>query len=192
MAKDHSRGFTLIELMVTLAILSILAMVAAPNFGDIKRNSELTSIANSYLAALNTARFEGMKRNTNALIVPANGDTNWGQGWMIFVDMDMNNKYNAGDILIQKFDAPPNYIGITPSSGGTAAETPLSYILYDGSGFAKTSSGGFGANTVQFARTDVASTQYSQIRRVKISASGRVRICTPTSDADSTCSAVRD
>jgi type IV fimbrial biogenesis protein FimT len=183
-----AQGFTLIELMVTLAILAVLMAVAAPSFSDIRKNSELGGVANNFLAALNTARAEGMKRNMNTMVTPVNGDNDWSKGWLVFVDVDRDQVYSSGDLLITQADAPLPYIAITAASGGTAGET-VSYLLFDGSGFAKTKSGGFGANTVAIARNDVASTQYSQIRRVKVAKTGRVRVCTPKTGTDTACSA---
>ena len=145
-------------------------------------------MANNFLAALNTARAEGMKRNMNTMVTPVNGDNDWSKGWLVFVDVDRDQVYSSGDLLITQADAPLPYIAITAASGGTAGET-VSYLLFDGSGFAKTKSGGFGANTVAIARNDVASTQYSQIRRVKVAKTGRVRVCTPKTGTDTACSA---
>ena len=122
------------------------------------------------------------------MVTPVNGDNDWSKGWLVFVDVDRDQVYSSGDLLITQADAPLPYIAITAASGGTAGET-VSYLLFDGSGFAKTKSGGFGANTVAIARNDVASTQYSQIRRVKVAKTGRVRVCTPKTGTDTACSA---
>lgn len=181
------RGFTLIELLITLVILSVLIVVAVPSFSNIRKNSELSSTANNFMSALNTARAEGMKRNLHALVTPVDGDNNWGKGWIVFVDVDRNGAYSTGDLLILQTEGPPPYISVSAGSGsGTAAENP-SYLLFDGSGFSKTTSGGFGANTVQISRNDVASTDYRQIRRIKVAKTGRARVCTPQSASDSAC-----
>lgn len=177
--------------MVTLALAAVLLTVAVPSFLAYQRNSELTSTANNFIAALNAARTEAMKRNLNAMVIPSNKDTDWSKGWTVFVDVDRNNTFDSGtDIVIFQQDAPLTYISL--SGVGTAAESPLSYIMYDASGFSKTNTGGFGASTVQISRNDASATDFAQIRRIKISSVGRVRVCTPKSATDASCSATND
>lgn len=185
--RVHASGFTLIELMVTLALAAILMTVAVPSFVTYQRNSELSSFANSLLASVNAARGEAMKRGMNAMVVPAVG-TNWDGGWVVFVDVDRDQAYDATkDITIFPSDAKPSYITIS-GNGTTAGTTP--YVMYDASGYSKTTSGGFGASTFEIARNDVTGTaQLVQIRRLKIASTGRARICTPTSSTDPNCSA---
>jgi type IV fimbrial biogenesis protein FimT len=183
-----SRGFTLIELMVTVSIAAILMMVAVPSMTTFMRNSQLTSFSNTLLAAINAARGEAMKRGRYAMVVPAD-NANWSSGWIVFVDTyplaAPNKSYDAGhDVLIISHEASPSYITI--SANGAAAESPP-YIMFDASGYAKTKAGGFGALTFEVSRNDVANTD--QIRRLKIASTGRARICTPSSTTDTTCSA---
>lgn len=61
LASAALRGFTLIELMVTLAVVVVLLRVCVPGFVSMQRNSELTSAANGLLASINAARTEAMK-----------------------------------------------------------------------------------------------------------------------------------
>ncbi|WP_210545692.1 GspH/FimT family pseudopilin [Rhodoferax sp. PAMC 29310] len=185
--RSHIKGFTLIELMVTLALAAILMMVAVPSFTAYQRNSELTSFANTLLASVNAARGEAMKRGMNAMVVPAVG-TDWDGGWVVFVDVNRNQAYDAAqDIAIFSGDAKPSYFTIS-GNGTTSGTAP--YVMYDASGYSKTTSGGFGASTFEIKRNDVSGTaQWAEIRRLKIASTGRARICTPKNSTDSECSA---
>ncbi|MES2878897.1 MAG: GspH/FimT family pseudopilin [Pseudomonadota bacterium] len=184
--KNNCNGFTLIELMVTIALVAILLAVAAPSLSTFQRNAELTSFSNSMLAGINAARGEAMKRGRYALVVPTDG-TNWGSGWLVFVDVDRSQTYTAAnDITILTKEASPSYLTITPKSGTSAADSPP-YIMFDASGYSKTKSGSFGALTFTIARNDIATSDYSQTRRISISSGGRVKICKPISASDLNC-----
>jgi type IV fimbrial biogenesis protein FimT len=188
----RSSGFTLIELMVTLVLAVVLMSIAVPSFVSYRRNSELTGVTNNFVAALNASRTEAMKRNLNAMVVPSNLDGDWKKGWIVFVDMNRNNTFDSGtDIVIYNQEPPEAHINIVGT--GTAAASPLSYVMYDASGFSKDfSTGNFAALSLNISRNDVAATAFSQVRRIKIARTGRVRVCTPKAATDTTCSSSDD
>lgn len=66
-----SRGFTLIELMVTLAILIMLMAVAVPGMLDLIRDARLSAQTDLLVSSLNTARLEAIKRRSNMTLCPA-------------------------------------------------------------------------------------------------------------------------
>lgn len=61
--SGHKRGFTLVELMITLAVAVVLIMIAVPSFKSITLSSKLTTTANDMVGALSTARMEAIKLN---------------------------------------------------------------------------------------------------------------------------------
>ena len=177
------RGFTLIELMVTIFILAILMTVAAPSFREYQRNSELTSLTNALLAAVNSARGEAMKYSAYAMVVPGTGD-DWNTGWRVFVDKHMNKTYDANqDVLLLEQAAPPNYISIADTGSATGSSPS---IIFNASGYAGVGST-FSNVTINIQRNDVTGPRYT--RRLKISKSGRARVCRPINDSDTNCSA---
>jgi type IV fimbrial biogenesis protein FimT len=74
---ERYRGFTLLELMVTLAVLAILITVGIPAFGDMVQNNRVTAQTNELVSALNTARSEAVKRGRNVQVVVAAEDNGW-------------------------------------------------------------------------------------------------------------------
>ena len=187
MRPQAPRGFTLIELMVTLAIVVVLALVAVPSLVTFKRNAELTSATNTLLAAINAARGEAMKRGMYAMVVPADG-ANWNNGVIVFVDKDQSRTYNAAtDVTVLVQPALPSYLALSGSGTVTSAEASP-YLMYDPSGFIKSYTAGAANQTFTLTRTDLAGSDlYAQTRRIIIARTGRTRTCRPSSAADPTC-----
>ncbi len=92
LALQAPKGFTLTEMMIALAIAGILALLAVPSFLETVRNSRLTAQTDEFLAALNLARSEALKRGVRvSLCKSADGSAcatagGWEQGWISFVD----------------------------------------------------------------------------------------------------------
>src|SRR5690606_18361522 len=87
-----SRGFTIIELMVVVAIAAILAAVAIPSMTEIVRRNTQESVINDLASALAFARSEAINRGQKVSVCQsANGTScatsgDWTAGWIVFVD----------------------------------------------------------------------------------------------------------
>lgn len=75
-ARCRACGFTLVELMVTIAIAAILAMIAVPSFQRIILSNRLTTAANAMVNALNTARMDAIKLNATTQFCSNNATSN--------------------------------------------------------------------------------------------------------------------
>jgi type IV fimbrial biogenesis protein FimT len=80
----YQQGFTLVELMITLAILAIIISMAGPSFVTMINNNRATGATNDLIASFQLARTEAIKRNETVLIQSKNG-TNWSDGHRIQV-----------------------------------------------------------------------------------------------------------
>lgn len=87
-----AKGFTLIELMITLAILGIIVGLAAPAMGDFVVRQRVSSQANELMLALAYARSEAVTRGIDIAVLPAtNAGTGWTDGWCAGPEADMSD-----------------------------------------------------------------------------------------------------
>lgn len=98
------RGFTLVELMVTVAVLAILIAIATPSFTSVINNNRLAGHANEFVATLQLARMEAVRRNARAVVCRSDNGSScaagarW-NGWIMFVDGNRNGTAEAAELL---------------------------------------------------------------------------------------------
>ena len=73
-APIRPHGFTLVELMVTVAVMGIIAVIAVPSFTNLIRNNRVTSAANEMVALLQTARAAAISNRARVEVCPGNGN----------------------------------------------------------------------------------------------------------------------
>ena len=121
---SKAQGFSLIEAMVTIAVMAILAMIAIPNFRDLMRRNQVTSASNTLLADLSYARTEAVSRGLFVSFCPANADgtacntsgTTYDTGWIVYTytpgNAVANTPYDstapATNVLLRYTQAKPN------------------------------------------------------------------------------------
>lgn len=76
-----SKGFTLVELMITIVIAAIMMALAMPAFTDLMASSQVKTDTSNLHLSLMRARSEAIKRNTSITVQPAGGL--WKNGWTI-------------------------------------------------------------------------------------------------------------
>lgn len=133
----NNHGFTLIELIVTLAVFAILVAVAAPSFNSYVDSSRRASEVNLLSGALSYARSEAIKYDSTISICAqtdgaetCSGTNDWSNGWLVFADADADGVVDTGETVLRIFK--PIATGSTITETSTFAP---SHLTYRGSGF---------------------------------------------------------
>ena len=168
-------GFSLVELMVVIAVAAVLLGIAVGNLGSMIRHQQLKAALSDLFGAIDLTRSQAITRGTRVYLVPA--DDGWPSGWTVFVDQDGDGLPGEGDEVIAVHG--PLARGIVVTSGFTSPRTP-DYIAYNAGGrsCSHTSSMAARWGTLSMALD-------GNTRRIKINMLGRARACDPARDGES-------
>ncbi len=185
MSDTRTRGFSLIELMITVLIVAVLTAIAWPSFRDFMHRNQVSAQANQVLASLQYARNEAVGRHyPTAFCGSIDGlsctaaDDSLENGWMIWRDTTLTGvpSYTAGtDEMLRVTQTQPNVsINMYP------ADTTDNLIAFDQRG-AVIGAGGALSQVVICAKktpTDPLGVSSDRVpgKFVRIDASGRITV----------------
>ncbi len=116
-------GYTLLELIITVAMLSILLATATPSFASMIQKNKVRAASNNLVQSLHLARSHAINEAHTVLVCPLakpydgknaaacigkpQRNQNWQYGWLVYTDLNANNEFDPEDKLIvqQKADA---------------------------------------------------------------------------------------
>ncbi|AVP57324.1 general secretion pathway protein GspH [Pulveribacter suum] len=167
-------GFTIVELMVVVAILAILAALAAPSFAPIVERWRVRQAVEGLQSTLYYARSEAIKRGGKVVLRKNPQDTEgcqqadlvqaWGCGWFVFVDTNDNGTRQASEELLQTIPPVRNLDVMRTPSG--------EFLRFDRFGMA-------GANMQSFTISPVGPGVTSPATSTLcMSSGGRIRVLT--------------
>ncbi len=168
-------GFTLIELMVTLAVGIVILAIGLPSIMTMVSSNQAAGYANDLVGAIRLARSEAVTRADLVTICPRSSNlatidcastlstfsTDWNNGWIVFIDDDSNSAVNTGDTILKVWT-----ILVDERSSLVFNSTSPKTILFDSAG------GNTSGAQIQFAfkKSDCRA---NQARQITVSIMGR-------------------
>jgi type IV fimbrial biogenesis protein FimT len=146
--KTAQFGFSLVELMVTVAIATILASLAVPSFRTMLVGRTVESTADTLVSDIRFARSEAIKRTTKVTICASSNGTSctgtgalWKSGWIVFVDDGTGGTDGAvdtGDVVLRVQDAVTGITSIAATDGSSR-----SFFVFQATGWSQAASQSF-------------------------------------------------
>lgn len=145
--RSRAGGFTLIEMLVTLAVIAVLAAIALPSFTQSIRRNAVSTASNALLADLGYARAEAVTRGMDVSVCPSTDGTScsdgaaWESGWLVYTYTPghavANTDYDhtsSADVLLRRTTAR-NGVSIQADSSTVVTFGPQGDLKPSGSGF---------------------------------------------------------
>ena len=159
----HREGFTLVELLTALALVTVLLSIGLPAFGRLIDNQRMDIGSEQLARSIQQTREEAVRRNEAVTMAPIGGD--WNAGWQVFIDRNSNATFDQGDQLLgQDIAASVRHIH------GTGALAR--YLRYNALGESELVNGGFLAGTLRLCPQQ----QNGDARLLIINRVGRLRM----------------
>ncbi len=111
--QKKTSGFTLVEVLITLALFAIITTSVAPSLGNFYKQNKVAAIVNNISSALQLARHTAISQNVFVVVCPTkdmiNCSADWNDTKMIFVDEDADDVYDANEEIIGTADLVKDY-----------------------------------------------------------------------------------
>lgn len=125
---SRSRGFSLLELMITITVMAILLAIAVPSFRDVIHRNQVSSGSNALLASVNYARSEAITRGQLVSMCPGDatsgctsGSKVYDQGWIVYTypagAASANKAYAATSSILLRSTDPQTNVSIQAKDG---------------------------------------------------------------------------
>jgi type IV fimbrial biogenesis protein FimT len=169
--RHAEQGFTLVELLMALAVMAILVMFAVPSFNSLMDSSKLTAASNALLSSMHLARSEAIKRGGRVVLcktfdgVVCAERGGWEQGWMVFHDSNNNGERDSNEVVVQRIQPLSASLRLTGNS------TVARYVSFISTGGTRQVGGGFQAGTLT-----VCNQSAREARQIVLNAVGRPRV----------------
>lgn len=168
-----SRGFTLVELAVTLAVLAILVTLAVPAFTALINGNRLTAQANELVADIQAARSEAVKLNQRVTLCPSTDNatcsgTNWGNR-----------------IMTAPAGAGVQVLRVSTAKGVLVVRGNVGSVVFRPDGFARDAAGGL--LTTQFTVCLPTTAPEDNTRQVRLDAGSRLATLPATFTTPGAC-----
>lgn len=136
------RGFTVLELVITMSIAAILLAIAIPSFSYVTKSNRMSGQINDLLADMQFARAEAVKEGSDVVVCSSanqtscSGSATWQTGWIVFSDQNRDGLLEAGEPVLRVVSALSGNDTLQPQDGTTSA------VRFNRDGFAIALPGG--------------------------------------------------
>lgn len=174
------RGFTLVELIVAIALLAILTTLAVPSFTETLRGWRRDSATRELASSLNLARSESIKSSRQMVLCPSTNGTacvagnEWRNGWMLYVDDGAGIQANANNQVYNNGERVLKFITSRDGLASMVSPAGVLWLRFLPNGLMLTNAAGDATFTV----TPTGATAATKVNRVTVSRVGRVSIVT--------------
>jgi len=171
-------GFTLVEILVTFAIIAILSAIAVPGFSRWLPNYRLKSAARDVVSNFQLAKLTAIKKGINCTITFNQIIGGTAYDYVVYEDANNNLEYDAGEQVVNQIVLSEHYAGVifdTTQGGGdgldfTDNDNSLPSTAFRLNGLTRDNTGGSGAGTVFLTNTQ------NKTASIGVSAAGNVTI----------------
>ena len=148
--RDAVRGFTLVELLVSLAVFAILLGLAVPSMRDTLVRQQVRAASEALTQAMRLARSEAMRSGQGVTLCRSDDPTaaapacaaggskpyDWSTGWILFKDRDLDGTFETtdGDVLLKVQNGFVT-LGSLKGSVGTVTMQPMGIVAVPTAGF---------------------------------------------------------
>lgn len=117
----HARAFTLMELMIAVAVMILLVATALPAFNGLRQEQMVRGAQHEFLATLHLAKQAAVARNRRVSLCPSAGGRgclgsgSWHRGWLVFVDRNGDRSPDPGETVLSRKQGLAKALTLTSS-----------------------------------------------------------------------------